>query len=42
LATLTEPVSRAYHDRKRAEGKKHNAAPICLGRRRCDVPYLEL
>ena len=28
---------RAYYDRKRAEGKKHNAAVICLARRRCDV-----
>jgi hypothetical protein len=23
--------------RKRAEGKRHNAALICLARRRCDV-----
>ncbi|PYE11684.1 hypothetical protein DFR67_1231, partial [Williamsia limnetica] len=28
-----------YYDRKRAEGKKHNAALICLARRRCDVLY---
>ena len=26
-------ASRAYYDRKRAEGKKHNAALICLARR---------
>ena len=40
--TLDDPggwwsTSRAYYDRKRAEGKKHNAAAICLARRRCDV-----
>ncbi|MET8799562.1 IS110 family transposase, partial [Nocardia sp. NPDC004568] len=27
---------------KRAEGKKHNAALICLARRRCDVLYAML
>jgi transposase len=37
FATLSDPVSRAYYDRKRAEGNKHNAALICLARRRCDV-----
>ncbi|HWO61011.1 MAG TPA: IS110 family transposase, partial [Umezawaea sp.] len=31
-----------YYDRKRAEGKKHNAALICLARRRCDVLYAML
>mgnify|MGYP000206252763 CR=1 FL=1 len=36
------PASRAYYDRKRAEGKKHNAALICLARRRCDVLYAML
>jgi hypothetical protein len=25
---------RAYYDHKRAEGEKHNAARICLARRR--------
>lgn len=34
-----DPSSRAYYDRKRAEGKKHNAALICLARRRCDVLF---
>jgi hypothetical protein len=34
--------SRAYYDRKRAEGKKHNAAIICLARRRTDVLYAML
>jgi hypothetical protein len=37
IASCHDPVSRAYYDRKRAEGKKHNAAVICLARRRCDV-----
>jgi transposase len=34
-----DPVSRAYYDRKRAEGKKHNAALICLARRKTDVLF---
>jgi transposase len=37
FASLSSPESRAFYDRKRAEGKKHNAAIICLARRRCDV-----
>ncbi|MER6417026.1 hypothetical protein [Streptomyces humidus] len=37
-----ESTSRTYYDRKRAEGKKHNAALICLARRRCDVLYAML
>ncbi|GAA3295753.1 hypothetical protein GCM10020218_077430 [Dactylosporangium vinaceum] len=37
FASLSHPPSRAYYDRKRAEGKKHNAALICLARRRIDV-----
>ena len=28
-ALRSDPVSRAYYDRKRAQGKKHNAALIC-------------
>lgn len=32
-----DPASKAFYDRKRAEGKKHNAALICLARRRCNV-----
>ncbi len=39
FAALHDPTSRTYYDRKRAEGKKHNAALICLARRRCDVLY---
>lgn len=42
FAALHDPTSRAYYDKKRAEGKKHNAALICLARRRCDVLYAML
>ena len=42
FATLKDPASRFYYDRKRAEGKKHNAALICLARRRCDVIFAML
>ena len=37
FASLRSTESKAFYDRKRAEGKKHNAAVICLARRRCDV-----
>ena len=37
FASLRHPDSKAFYDRKRAEGKKHNAAVICLARRRCNV-----
>lgn len=42
FAALHDPISRTYYDRKRAEGKKHNAALICLARRRCDVLHAML
>ncbi|MEV4418328.1 IS110 family transposase, partial [Catellatospora sp. NPDC049609] len=42
FAAPADPVSRAYYDRKRAEGKHHNAALICLARRRCDVLFAML
>lgn len=42
FASLSEPASRAYYDRKKAEGKKHHAALICLARRRCDVLFAML
>jgi transposase len=32
-------LSKAYYDKKRAEGKKHNAAVMCLARRRLKVMY---
>jgi transposase len=42
FAALADPTSRAYYQRKRDEGKKHNAALICLARRRCDVLFAML
>lgn len=42
FASLREPASRAYYDRKRAEGKNHRSALICLARRRSDVLYAML
>jgi transposase len=42
IASCHDPVSKAYYQRKRAEGKKHNAAVICLARRRCDVIFAML
>jgi transposase len=42
FAALADPVSRAYYDRKRAQGKRHNAALICLARRRVDVLFAML
>ena len=42
FAALHDPESRAYYDRKRAQGKKHNAAIVCLARRRTDVIYAML
>ena len=42
FASLSDPASRAYYDRKRAEGKRHNAALVCLARRRVDVLFAML
>ncbi|RSM75174.1 IS110 family transposase [Actinoplanes sp. ATCC 53533] len=42
FASLADPTSRTYYDRKRAEKKKHNAAIVCLARRRTDVIYAML
>lgn len=42
FAALHDPDSRAYYARKRAQGKKHNAALICLARRRVDVLHAML
>ncbi len=42
FASLAHPPSRAYYDRKRAQGKRHNAALICLARRRVDVLFAML
>ena len=37
FASLRSAESKAFYGRKRAEGKRHNAAVICLARRRCNV-----
>ncbi|MCB1004116.1 MAG: IS110 family transposase [Acidimicrobiales bacterium] len=37
VAAQHDPAARAYYQRKRAEGKRHNAAVICLARKRCDL-----
>lgn len=37
VAAQHDPHAKAYYDKKRAEGKKHNAAVVCLARRRCDI-----
>ncbi|MEU0041023.1 IS110 family transposase [Streptomyces sp. NPDC006333] len=42
FASLSQPDSRAYYDRKRREGKHHVAAIICLARRRTDVLFAML
>jgi transposase len=42
FASLSDPASRAYYDRKRNEGKRHNAALVCLARRRLDVLHAML
>jgi transposase len=42
FAALSDSSSRAYYDRKRAQGKRHNAALICLARRRVDVLFAML
>ena len=35
----THERSRQYYERKRQEGKRHNAALICLSRRRLNVMF---
>jgi transposase len=42
FASLRHSSSRAYYDRKRAEGKNHTAALTCLARRRVDVLHAML
>ncbi|WP_374222986.1 transposase [Streptomyces sp. MBT65] len=37
FASLSSPDSRAHYDKKRGEGKRHNAALICLTRRKVAV-----
>lgn len=42
FAALKDPASRAYYERKIAQGKRHNQALIALARRRCDVLFAML
>ncbi|MFJ7497413.1 IS110 family transposase [Streptomyces sp. NPDC097727] len=42
FASLTDPASRTYYDRKRAQGKTHTQALLCLARRRVDVLFAML
>jgi hypothetical protein len=42
FASLRHPPSRTYYERKRAEGKGHNEAVLCLVRRRIDVLHAML
>jgi len=42
VATQHDPNAKAYYQRKRAEGKGHNAAVICVARRRCDLIHAML
>ncbi len=37
VASRHDPTAKAYYQRKRSEGKHHNAAVICVARRRCDI-----
>ena len=37
VATRHDPHARAYYQQKRSEGKRHNAAVICVARRRCNI-----
>jgi hypothetical protein len=37
LASLRSPDSKVFYDRKRSQGKRHNAGVICLARRCCHV-----
>ena len=37
VASQHDPDAKAYYQKKRDEGKKHNAAVICVARRRCNI-----
>ena len=37
VASQHDPTAKTYYQRKRTEGKHHNAAVICVARRRCDL-----
>lgn len=36
-ASQHDPAARAYYQKKRAEGKKHNQAITALARKRCNI-----
>jgi transposase len=42
IALRTDPASRRYYDRKRAEGKRHTQAVLALARRRLNVLWAML
>ncbi|TRV80099.1 IS110 family transposase [Streptomyces sp. 130] len=42
FAALGDPTSRAYYDKKIAQGKHHTQALLCLARRRADVLFAML
>lgn len=42
FAALSDPASRAYYDKKIAQGKHHTQALLCLARRRADVLFAML
>ncbi|WP_240677084.1 transposase, partial [Actinacidiphila soli] len=42
FASLADPASRTYYDRKRTQGKTHTQALLCLARRRVDVLFAML
>ena len=42
FASLRNPVSRTYYDRKRAEGMRHHQALMALTRKRCNVLFAML
>ncbi len=42
FASLRHLPSRTYYDRKRAQGKQHNQAVLCLARRRVEVLHAML
>lgn len=39
FASLSDPASRTYYDKKISQGKRHTQALLCLARRRTDVLF---
>jgi hypothetical protein len=42
ISIQRSPASRAYYDRKRAEGRRHSQAVLALARRRVNVLWAML